>query len=547
MTSTADTGVPAEAAPGAPADGAASFRRAVVVGAGAMGRGIAQVLAVAGVHTTLVDVRPGAVAEAIAEVRGRIARLAEKGALAPSDARAAAGRLAEGGLEAAAAADLVIEAVVEELRVKRELFAEVEARTGPHTVLATNTSSLSVTDIAAGLRRPERLCGLHFFNPVPLMKLVEVVPGERTAPELVDRLGALVSALGHTPVRVIDTAGFLVNHVGRALGTEALRLLDERIATPAQIDLVARSVLGLRMGPFELFDLTGVDVSQPVTENVYHGFYQDPRLRPSPTLRRRLAAGLLGRKNGTGFRADGSLDAAPGDAAAPAGPGAPPVWVSPAEPAAARLAAMLAEAGVPLAAEPGPGALHIVTPFGADVTAEAREQGLPAERTVGVDPFGRPGDTPGRTGGGTGARAGGAPEHYFAGPLTLASSPATAPDALRAAAAALRATGREVVAIRDSPGFIAQRLLAAIVNLAAETAQLGIAAPADIDVAVVLGLGYPQGPLAWGDAVGAARVDTILRRLHQRYLDPRYRPSAWLSRRAELGLSLTRPEARLDA
>jgi 3-hydroxybutyryl-CoA dehydrogenase len=381
-------------------------------------------------------------------------------------------------------------------------------------VLATNTSSLSVTEIAAPLRRPERVCGLHFFNPVPLMKLVEVVPGERTDAGVVTRLDELVRRVGHTSVRVVDSPGFLVNHAGRAYSTEALRLLDEGVAEPADIDRVLRDSAGFRMGPFELFDLTGLDVSQPVMETVWAGFYGDPRLRPSPTGRRRMAAQRLGRKTGEGFYAYTGEGSGRPDEPPPPAYDATPVWVGD-DAAALRDRLRAAAVSVEDGPEPSASAVALVAPWGDDVTTTVLGRGLPVQRTLGVDPFGG-----------------------FAGRLTLATSPGTAADAVTAAHAALASTGAPVTVIRDSPGFVAQRVVAAVVNLGCEIAQLGLAAPQDIDTAVRMALGYPRGPLTWGDELGPATVLRVLDGLWDATRDPRYRPSPWLSRRARLGVSL---------
>jgi 3-hydroxybutyryl-CoA dehydrogenase len=497
-----------------------------VVGAGAMGRGIAQVMALAGCRVLLTDARPDAVDDAVGYVRGMIERLVDKGRLDAGLATAASARISGVGPEPAglAAADLAIEAIVEDLAAKRALFASLEEQVEPTAVLATNTSSLSVTAIAAGLAYPERVCGLHFFNPVPLMKLVEVIPGERTDRDVVDALAALVRRIGHTAVEVRDTPGFLVNHAGRAYSTEALRLLDEGVANPTDIDRILRESAGFRLGPFELFDLTGLDVSQPVMETLYHGFYEDPRLRPSPTGRRRLAGGRLGRKTGEGFYRygdGGSADVADEPAIPPYD--GTPAWVSPEYPDSEGLRASLSAAGVTVATggRPPEGAIAVVTPWGSDVTTAVVEHGLPGERTLGVDPFGG-----------------------YAGRLTLATNPATSADALSSAYCALATTGHPVTVIRDSPGFVAQRVVACIVNLACDIAQQGLAAPGDIDRAVEFALGYPQGPLAWGDAVGPATVLRIVEGLFEAYRDPRYRPSIWLSRRARLGMSLLAEERR---
>ncbi len=503
-----------------------------VIGAGVMGRGIAQVAAAAGCDVRLTDTDPRALRDAVGFIGGMLDRAAAKGRISTTTARRAQERIHPASTMdgALAGADAVIEAVAEDLAVKRDLLREVERRVGPGVVLASNTSALSVSAIGAALRRPDRLCGMHFFNPVPLMRLVEVVPGERTGEDVVDALVAVAKRFGHTAVRVADSPGFLVNHAGRAYSTEALCVVDEGVATPEQVDRLCREVAGFPMGPFELFDLTGLDVSVPVTETVFHDFYGDPRLRPSPTARRRRDAGLLGRKTTEGFYryADGVRVEPPHDADASPYEGEP-VWIGGVAPDLQRLRELLKAAGVAVedAERPSRDAVLLVAPWGADVTSQLVDHQLPADRSLGVDPFGG-----------------------YAGHLTLAATPATSPRAAATAYAALAATGRPVTPIADSPGFVVQRIVAAVVNTAAEIAQRRIATPGDIDTAVALGLGYPMGPLSWGDAIGPATVLAALTGIHQVTGDPRYRPSQWLSRRARLGLSLlaedrtpaTRPE-----
>jgi 3-hydroxybutyryl-CoA dehydrogenase len=493
-----------------------------IIGAGTMGRGIAQLFVTADHRVLLADAQPGAAESAVGAVRGMLDRLVTRGRIDADLARRAGERLEPVPNEptAFARADLVVEAVLEDLDVKRKLFAGLEDVIGDEAILATNTSSLSVTAIAAGLRRPERVCGLHFFNPAPLMRVVEVVPGDLTSASVLSRLAALVDRLGHHPVTVADLPGFLVNHAGRAYGTEALRIVDEQVASPYDVDRICREVAGFPMGPFELLDLTGLDVSQPVMDIIYHGFYEEPRARPSATLRRRLASGRLGRKTGVGYyRYEDGRRLDPGDDAAVPAYGGQPLWV--ADPA---LADVLGAARARLVEQPDQAAVCLVSPWGNDVTTEALALGVRPERTLGVDPLGG-----------------------YAQRLTLATNPSVGPEALRLARSAVGVTGRPVTVIRDSPGFIAQRIMALIVNTACEIAQLGIASPSDLDAAVHFGLGYPRGPLEWGDTIGAVRVLRITVALHQTYLDPRYRPSVWLSRRARLGLSLLATEPRPPA
>lgn len=501
------------------------YKQAGIVGTGAMGRGIAQLLAQSGVPVRLFDSNPEAVAAAIAQIGDTFTRLAEKGRMDPAAAKSASARLQPAAsLQALAGCDLVVEAIVERLDAKRALFAELEAIVGEGCVLASNTSSLSVTAIAAGCARPQRVVGWHFFNPVPLMKVVEVVNGARTEPGIVDDMVALSRATGHLPVVAQDTPGFIVNHAGRAYGTESLKALSEGVADIPAIDRILREQVGFdgsgfRLGPFELMDLTGLDVSHPVMESIYRQFYDEARFRPSVITAQRVAAGLLGRKTGEGFYryADGKQES-PAEPPAPSVAVLPPVWVAPG-PRQALVAETAAGLGATIETgeEPSAAALVLVAPLGLDATAAAG--GLPAERVVAIDTL-----FPIATG--------------ACQRRVLMTTPATKPEWRDAAHALFAADGARVSVLRDSPGFIAQRVVAMIVSVATEIAQQRIASPADIDTAVRIGLGYPRGPLTMGDMLGASTILEILANMHRLTGDPRYRPGAWLRRRAQLGLSL---------
>jgi 3-hydroxybutyryl-CoA dehydrogenase len=487
-----------------------------VVGAGTMGRGIAQIAAAAGIAVRLTDARAGAAEEARAFIGKMLERQAAKGLAL--DVRTAIERVRIVDTTDLAPCDLVVEAIVEDLSAKQRLFADLEQIVGADAVLATNTSSLSVSAIAAACAKPERVAGYHFFNPVPLMKLVEVIPGQHTAEPVVAALQELALRMGHRPVRATDSPGFLVNHAGRGYGTEALRILAEGVAAPVEIDRILREAAGFRMGPFELFDLVGLDVAHAVMESIYRQFYDEPRFRPQPLIRRYVDAGLLGRKSGAGFYryVDGRQEI-PAEVPARAGTRRP-IWLGAGEEADRQaLRELIGNAGLALdeAAAPGPASICLVAPLGSDATHAALAQQLDPTRTVAIDPLGG-----------------------FAGRLTLMTTPVTERAALDCVHAALAAS-RPVSVIRDSPGFVAQRVLAHIVNIGCEVAQQRIASPADIDAAVRLGLGYPKGPLELGDSLGPKKILAILRGLHDAYGDPRYRPSPWLMRRAALGISLT--------
>lgn len=500
---------------------ARSVERIGIIGAGAMGRGIAQLMAQFGCQTLVFDLDPAASEDALTSVVKVWNRLVEKGRMTAADVEAARARLSQANsLADFANCDLVIEAIVERLDAKTVLFSELEKIVAPDAILATNTSSLSVTEIAAACSRPGRVAGLHFFNPVPLMKLVEIVAGERTENGVTDALAALIERTGHRGVQVGDTPGFLVNHAGRAYTTEALKILGEGVAVPATIDAIARDAGRFRMGPFELLDLTGLDVSVPAMEAIYRGFYEEPRIRPTELVRRRFVAGLLGRKAGEGFyRYDkdgerqpaGIIDEPTGalpDRIAVAGTG----W------AAERLRDWCGSLGVNIV-DPASETLTLVAPVGTDTSTECARFHADPAWTLGVD------------------ACFGLDSHR-----TLATSPATRPEAAGQALALARKDGVAASLVRDSAGLVLQRIIALIVNIACDIAQQGVARPADIDAAVRLALAYPHGPLEWGDAIGPALVLDILEGLVKTTGDPRYRASPWLSRRAKLGVSLLRQE-----
>jgi 3-hydroxybutyryl-CoA dehydrogenase len=489
-----------------------------------MGRGIAQIAALAGATVWLNDTRAEAAHAARDTLASTFGMLVEKGKLQRDAADGATARLHAGAdLKDLAGCHVVIEAIIERLDAKKELFRALEDIVAPDAILATNTSSLSVTAIAAGLKRPQQVVGFHFFNPVPLMKIVEAIGGLMTAPEVVDFMLALGRHWGHAAVRAKDTPGFIVNHAGRGFGTEGMRILAEDITDIPTLDRILRDGPGFKLGPCELMDLTGLDVSHPVMESIYQQYYEEPRFRPQPLTRQMLDAGAIGRKAGHGFYrygADGKKEVAPEPAPSSALP--PSVWLSPARPElAARIAPFLQAAGVALESgdTPSDKALCLVTPLGDDATRCCAAQGLDPRRTVAVETL-----------------------FDLSRRRVVMTTPATDAAYADMARGLLGADGAAVSLVRDSTGMVSQRVVAHIINIAAEIAQQGIAEPADIDRAVTLGLGYPRGPLAWGDELGATTVLTILNNLLHETGDPRYRPSLWLRRRAELGLSLLHRE-----
>jgi 3-hydroxybutyryl-CoA dehydrogenase len=501
------------------------FSTVGIVGAGAMGRGIAQIATQAGSTVHLFDMQIEASKAAQAAIFAQWEKLLEKGRLNAEQVSAYKSRLnCASALADLAVCNLVVEAIVERLDVKVSLFSELENLVSPSSVLATNTSSLSVTAIAAKLKRPAQFAGFHFFNPVPLMKVVEVIAGLKTSTSVCTDLALFAQQMGHTPVQAQDTPGFIVNHAGRGYGTEALRIVSEGVADFATIDRILKDQIGFKLGPFELMDLTALDVSHPVMESVYHQYFEEPRYRPSVITAQRLAGGMLGKKVGEGFyRYDNGVQQISPEPPVPQVDEMPPVWVSPRAARRSELLQLLKNLGanIETGASPSPQALTLVAPLGFDITTVAVVERLDPARTIGIDMMMDDASTKRRV---------------------LATNPATRPDIRQAAHALFARDGKAVSVIRDSGGFVSQRVVATIVNIAADMCQQSICTPADLETAVTLGLGYPKGPLAMGNLYGPTNVLEVLFNMQTVYGDPRYRPSPWLRRRGAIGLSLLHEE-----
>jgi len=362
-----------------------AFHKVAVIGAGAMGRGIAQIAAQAGSQVWLYDAQAEATHKAREAVCQQWDKLQEKGRLTAEAVAGHKARLLEAGsLQDLADCELVIEAIVEKIEVKKSVFTDLEKVLAPTAVLVTNTSSLSVTAIAAALQRPAQFAGYHFFNPVPLMKVVEVIAGLKTDPAVCERLSQFARQMGHTPVNAQDTPGFIVNHAGRGYGTEALRIVSEGIADFATIDRILRDQMGFKLGPFELFDLTALDVSHHVIESIYHQYYEEPRYRPNVITAQRLAAGVVGKKVGDGFyKYEGGVAQVPAEPAVPVVENMPPVWVSTRAARRSELLQLLKDLGAKIETgqSPSPEALTIVAPLGFDVTTVAVVERLDPARS----------------------------------------------------------------------------------------------------------------------------------------------------------------------
>ncbi|MBY8880602.1 3-hydroxyacyl-CoA dehydrogenase [Actinacidiphila acidipaludis] len=485
-----------------------------VVGAGTMGQGIAQVALLAGHRVLLHDALPGRAAAAVDGVGGRLDRLVAKGRLGAAEHKAALARLvpAEGVADLAGAA-LVVEAIVEDLAVKQNLLAELEKVVGDDCLLATNTSSLSVTAVAGGLRLPGRLVGLHFFNPAPLLPLVEVVAGAASGPSAVTTAYDTAAAWGKTPVRCTDTPGFLVNRVARPFYAEALRVYEERAADPATIDALLTESGGFAMGPFALMDLIGQDVNEAVTRSVWEAFFRDPKFTPSLAQRRLVESGRLGRKSGRGWfpydHGAGVGDPAPEPHTAALAAAPAHVTVRGDLGPAHALAELAAEAGIEVRREPGAGRGEIVLPAGTSLhLVDAR---LPGEPSIQFDL---------------------ALDYRTASRIGIAPSAGVHADAVAQATGLFQAMGKRVSVIRDVPGLVVARTVAMLADLALDAAAREVASAHDIDTAMRLGVNYPMGPLEWGELLSAPYVRDLLDGLHAWYPTGRYAPGPELRRRA---------------
>lgn len=485
-----------------------------VVGTGTMGQGIAQVALVAGHPVRLYDAVAGRAREAADAIGARLDRLVEKDRLTGAERDAARARLTSAEtLSDLAGCALVVEAVVERLDVKQELFRALEDVVGDDCLLATNTSSLSVTAVGGALRIPGRFVGLHFFNPAPLLPLVEVVAGAATDPASATRAYETARAWGKTPVACADTPGFIVNRIARPFYAEAFALHEERAADPATIDAVLRESGGFRMGAFELTDLIGQDVNESVTHSVWQSFFQDVRFTPSLAQRRLVESGRLGRKSGRGWYdyRDGAERPEP-HTAEPADPPAHVVVEGDLGPAA-DLVALIREAGI-----------------------EVREEGGDTTGSLVLPGGGRLRLTDGRTSAGLGGvvHFDLALDYRRAGRIALAPAETTPPRALAEATGLFQALGKKVSVVGDVPGMIVARTVARIVDLAYDAVDRGVASAADVDTAMRLGVNYPLGPVEWGRGLGLRWVYELLGEL--RRLDPsgRHAPSLALHRHAHV-------------
>jgi len=531
-----------------------------VLGAGTMGAGIAQLAARSGARTLLYDPFPDALARGIASAEDGLRKEMVKGKLREEDAAAASERLQPvEDFAALAACELVIEAAPERLDLKHEMYAKLSEVVSEQCVLATNTSSLLVTAIATGASHPERVVGMHFFNPAPLMRLLEVIAGVESSPEALALARATGEAMGKTVIVAKDGPGFIVNRCNRPFGLEALRLLQEQVADVETIDRICRMEGGFRMGPFELMDLVGVDTGFEISKSFYEQSFGEPRWRPSMIAARYVAAGLYGRKSGRGYyeyglgphpsphpprhRAD---DPAPPQDASPAD-GEGVVVVAGAGVLADELRAAADAAGFEVRSPHAPTG-GVLPALVLDCDAAPAQEGASA-----------PGGQPDRRGsasqpqggahvvlcarGSLGALDPGGsavgfhllPPFASSGLVELTRSESSSPVAAARAERFFGALGKHFEWVGDAPGLVLGRIVCQVINESAFALGEGVGSAGDIDTGMVLGLSHPRGPLEWADAIGLDHVLAVLSALCDEYREERYRPAPALRQLAHAG------------
>lgn len=503
-----------------------------VVGAGTMGAGIAQLACKSGARTLLHDPFPQALERGAGAVRAGLEKEAAKGKLTAGQAAEAAERLQPAGDPGElASCDLVIEAAPESLAVKHELYARLSEVVNEECVLASNTSSLPIAAIAAGATRPERVVGMHFFNPAPLMPLLEVIAGVLSGERALALAHATGEAMGKDTIRAADGPGFIVNRCNRPFGLEALRLLAEGIADVPTIDRVVRMGGGFKMGPFELSDLVGVDTGFDVSKSFYELSFGEPRWRPSPIQAARVAAGLHGRKSGRGYyeysegRPHRPPDPDPPEAKAPVQDET--VVVIGGEGVLARQlrdAAEQAGFDVHTAAEPQTELPALIVECG-ELQSEQAPRGGP--RLILCDRGSLATLDP------DGAAVG-----FHALPpfdrcllVELTRNDGSSPAAATRAERFFAALGKHVEWVGDAPGLVLGRIVCQIVNESAFALGEGVGSAQDIDTGMVLGLAHPRGPFAWADEIGIDHVLAVLDGLWTEYREERYRTAPALRRR----------------
>ena len=485
-----------------------------IVGSGTMGIGIAQVAASAGHPVLLFDQCAGAAQAAIGQMATRLNAQVSKGRLDPAMRYLTLSRMRViDSLEALKACPLIIEAITENFDAKRSLLLQLEEICTKTCLLASNTSSLSITQLSAELKHPKRLLGLHFFNPAPVMPLVEVVAGHLTDPNLIKRASTIVRAWGKQPVHSRSTPGFIVNRIARPFYNESMRALEEGVSDCATLDALMREAGGFKMGAFELTDLIGQDVNYTVTCSIFEAFYGDRRFQPALIQKQRVDAGLLGRKSGQGFYDYTQGAFAPSVSEVTSDLLVSQCTVEGSANWANGLIQRCQHHDIPVNQVPGRGLLRIgdatlALTDGRLASRRALEDALPNLILVDL-----------------------ARDYLQTKRLAISCSSTIGVLAKAQSIGFLQQLGIKVTCLTDSPALIVLRTWAMLANEAAEALLQGVASATDIDLAMRTGLGFPQGPLAWADDFGLSNLLTVLQNLQACYGE-HYRPSLLLQRKA---------------
>lgn len=489
-----------------------------VIGAGTMGAGIAQIAAAAGHQVFLYDVNPDAVTSGMSGIRNGLDRQVQRGKLTMPELEQLLARITPSSvLSDLAITGLIVEAIVENLDIKQKLFADLEALCDPKAIFASNTSSLSITSVAAKLKYPGRMVGMHFFNPAPVLKLVEVISGVATDQQVAQQVYDTAKSWGKTPVYARSTPGFIVNRVARPFYAEGLRLLEEGASDVATIDAIMREAGSFRMGPFELMDLIGNDVNYSVTCSVFDAYYQDPRFKPSLLQLELVNAGFYGRKSGRGFYnyQTGETPQA-STAAAKARP--QKITIKAAKTEDCVLMPLLRQANVSVSFESSAttlididGVLLLQTD-GRSATEIAAD--LAFNDVVVFDL---------------------ALDYAKAERIAVAKADQCSDAALDKAIGFLQVLVKSVSVLNDIPGLVVMRTVCMLANEAADAVNQGVAQAGDIDTAMCNGVNYPKGPLSWANILGVAVVFDVINKLYNSYGEDRYRPSVLLRRKALTG------------
>ncbi|PCI57756.1 MAG: 3-hydroxyacyl-CoA dehydrogenase PaaC [Gammaproteobacteria bacterium] len=486
-----------------------------VIGAGAMGAGIAQVAASAGHVVYLHDQNSNAITTGINNINTGLKKQVKRGKMTEEDRLALIDRIRPTtNINDLANTGLIVEAIIESLEIKQSLFAKLEEICSSSTILATNTSSLSITSIAAKLTTPKRFVGMHFFNPAPILKLVEVVTGLATDQRVAQTIYNTAKKWGKSPVYTKSSPGFIVNRVARPFYAEGLRVLEEGGASVSTLDTIMRETANFRMGPFELMDLIGHDVNYAVTCSVFNAYYQDPRFKPSLYQQELVNAGFLGCKSGKGFYdynndekpsySEESIQAIPKNVLVDGdlGVASPLIDLIKNSQLSSKINADSTESKLVV------DAVTIVLTNGLSASEVARKSNQ--ENLIVFDL---------------------AFDYLSSNRIVLAKAEQASDLALNTAIGFFQALGKKVTVINDIPGLLVMRTVCMLANEAADAVNQNVASAVDVDIAMCKGVNYPKGPLLWADELGVDTVFTVLTNLQESYGEDRYRPSILLRKK----------------